>query len=92
MDWFLYDRDLRHEESTKLDNKFTESQNQKIWFLARIYGCLKWLGKPLSLINIKFILQIRSINTEAGVSRCSVKMVFLTVSQNSQENIYVGIS
>ena len=30
MDWFLYDRDIRHEELTKLYNKFTESQNQKI--------------------------------------------------------------
>ena len=29
MDWFLYDRDLRHEELTKLNNKFTESPNQK---------------------------------------------------------------
>ena len=29
MDWFLYDRDLRHEELTKLNSKFTESPNQK---------------------------------------------------------------
>ena len=29
MDWFLYERDLRHEELTKLNSKFTESPNQK---------------------------------------------------------------
>ena len=29
MDRFLYDRDLRHEELTKLNGKFTESPNQK---------------------------------------------------------------
>ena len=52
MDWFLYDRDLRHEQLTKLN----------------------------------------SINTEARVLRCSVKVVFLTVSQSSQESIYVGVS
>ena len=32
------------------------------------------------------------VNTEAGVPKWSVKMVFLTVSQNSQENFYFGIS
>ena len=30
--------------------------------------------------------------TEAEDPRWSVKMVFLTVSQNSQEGIYVGVS
>ena len=29
MDWFLYDRDLGHEELTKLNSKFTESPNHK---------------------------------------------------------------
>ena len=29
MDWFLYDRGLRHEELTKLDSIFTELPNQK---------------------------------------------------------------
>ena len=33
-----------------------------------------------------------TINTEAGVPKWSVKMVYLTVSQNSQENIHVGDS
>ena len=37
-------------------------------------------------------LQIYFVNTEAGVSRCYVKMVFVIVSQNSQESIYVGVS
>ena len=29
VDWFLYDRDLHHEELTKLNSKFTESPNKK---------------------------------------------------------------
>ena len=29
MNWSLFDRDLRHERVRKLNNKFTESQNQK---------------------------------------------------------------
>ena len=48
--------------------------------------------KPLWLMNIEFILQICSINTESGVSRCYVKMVFLALLQSSQKGINVGIS
>ena len=29
MDWFLYDRDLRHEKVTTLNSKFTESEVKK---------------------------------------------------------------
>ena len=29
VDWFLYDRDLRHEELTKLNSKITRPRNQK---------------------------------------------------------------
>ena len=58
-----------------------------------IYECLKWLEKPLWLINTKFSdITDMFNNTEAGVSKWSIKMVFLTVLQNSQENIYVGVS
>ena len=66
MDWFLYDRDLRYERLTSLNSKFTESEVKKenkfspspnfdftcIHF--NIYECLKWLEKPVWLINIKF--------------------------------------
>ena len=45
------------------------------------------LVKTLNLV----ILQICSINTKAGAPKLCVKMVFLTVSQTSQENIYVGV-
>ena len=38
-----------------------------------------------------FISQICSINTEAVVRRCSVKMMFLKVLQNSQESTCVGV-
>ena len=92
-------------ELTTLNNKFTElkvkkenkfSRSRNFGFTCmhfNIYERLNWLEKPLWLISTKLvILQICSINTEAGVPRWSVKMVFLTVSQNSQESIYVGVS
>ena len=65
MDWFLYDRDLRNAELTKLDlqiYRITESEEKKennfsrsrnFDFTCNIYGCLKWLEKPPWLINIK---------------------------------------
>ena len=53
-----------------------------------IFEGLKRLEKPFSFM----ILQICSINTEAVVPRRPVKMVFLTVSENSQESICVGVS
>ena len=49
-----------------------------------IYECLKWLEKPAWLTSSFMIVQICSINTEAGVPRWSFKTVFLTVLQNSQ--------
>ena len=92
-------------ELTTLNNKFTQSEVKNenkfsgsgnfdftcIHF--NIYECLKWLEKPLWLINTKFCdITDMFKNTEAGVPRWSVKMVFLTVSQNSQESIYVRVS
>ena len=35
---------------------------------------------------------LEDLNTEAVVQRCSVKKVFLEISQNSQENTSVRIS
>ena len=81
-------------ELTTLNNKFTESEMEKENNFSRsrnfdftcihvnIFECLKWF----------VILQMCSWNTEAEVTRWSVKMVFLTVLQNSQENVYVGVS
>ena len=92
MDWFLYNRDLRHERVNPLNSKFTESEVKKenkfspspnfdftcIHF--NIYECLKWLEKPVWLINIKFCDSTDMFkNTEAGVPRWSLKMVFWTV-------------
>ena len=89
-------------ELTTLKNKFTESEEKKENIFSRslnfdftrmhfnIYECLKWLEKPIWPINTCDITD-RFKNTEAGVPRWSVKMVLLTVSQNSQENIYVGV-
>ena len=67
MDWFLHDKDIRHERViTTLNNKFTESEVKKENKFSRsrnfdftcihfyIYECLKWWEKPLSLINSKF--------------------------------------
>ena len=68
-------------------------------------GPCQWIGfymigtsvmKELTTLNSKFTesevktVQICSINTEAGVPRRSLKMVFWTVSQNSQENHLCG--
>ena len=105
VDWFLYDRALCHERVNHSYNKFTESEVKKENTFSRsrnfnftcihfnIYECLKWFEKPLWLINTKFCdITDMFKNTEAGVPRWSVKMVFLTVSQNSQESIYVGVS
>ena len=42
----------------------------------------------LSQRNLLFL----KANAEAVVLRCSVKKVFLEISQNSQENTYAGVS
>ena len=59
MDWFIYDRDVRHEKVNNLNNKFTESEVKKDnkFYCSRdfdftcihfnVYECLKWLEKPL---------------------------------------------
>ena len=47
-----------------------------------------WVSQMVKFCDITDMFK----NTEAGVPRWSVKMVFLTVSQNSQESIYVGVS
>ena len=58
MDWFLYDRDLRHERVNHTYNKFTELEVKKENKFSRscnfdftcihfnIYECLKSLEKP----------------------------------------------
>ena len=81
---------------TTINNKFTESEvkkDNKFSCSRNFDECLKWLEKPLRLVNIKICdIKLCSINKEAGVPRWSVKMVFSTVLQNSQENIYVEVS
>ena len=81
------------ESEVKKENKFSRSPNFDFTCIHfNIYECLKWLEKPVWLINIKFCDSTEcSTNTEAGVPRWSLKMVFLTVSQNSQEIIYLGV-
>ena len=80
----LNNKSITNQKEVKKDNKFSRSRN---------FDFTCWLEKPLWLINTKFCeIQICLINTEAGVPRWSVKMVFLIVSQNSQEIIYVGVS
>ena len=90
-------------ELTTLNNKFTESEVKKENKFSRlrnfvstcthfnIYECLKWFEKPIWLMNTSDITDMFK-NTEAKVPRWSVKMVFLTDSQNSQESIYVRVS
>ena len=84
-------------ELTTLNNKFITSQKEvkkeNKFSRSRSFDFACWLEKPFWLINTKFCeIQTCSINTEAEVPRWSVKMVFLTNSQNSQETIYVGVS
>ena len=53
MDWFLYDRDLRQEKLIKLNDKFTESQNQKI-LISQLYISIfmgVWNGWKTTLAN-----------------------------------------
>ena len=64
MDWFLYDRHSIMKELTTLNSKFPESEEKKEsnFSLSRnfdftcihfnIYGCLKWLEKPLKFCSI----------------------------------------
>ena len=52
-----------------------------------------WLAEKSTLILVVFFpttWDLRCI--EAVVQRCSVKKVFLKISQNSEENTYVGVS
>ena len=72
----LNNKFIRNQKEVKKDNKFSRSRN---------FDFTCWLEKLCEI-------QICSINTEAGAPRWSVKMVFLTNSQNSQETIYVGVS
>ena len=80
------------ESEVKKENKFSHSRNFDFTCIHfKIYECLKWLEKPIWLINTCDITDMLK-NTEAGVPWWSVKMMFLTVLQNSQESIYVGVS
>ena len=41
--------------------------------------------------NLKRFLKVKIIKPEAVVLRCSVKKVFIEISQNSQENTYARV-
>ena len=85
-------------ELTTLNSNFTESEVKKEKKFSRspnfdftcthfnIYECLKWLEKPIWLINIKFCDSTDMFNKHRSTSAKG----FLRVSQNSQEIIYVG--
>ena len=82
------------ESEVKKENKFSRSHNFDFTCIHfNIYECLKWLEKPVWLINIKFCDSTDMLNKHRSrvVPRWSLKMVFLTVLQNSQEIIYVGV-
>ena len=92
-------------ELTTLNNKFSESEVKKENNFSRshnfdftcihynIFECLKWLGKSLRIIKTKFCDITNMFNKyRSRSSKWSVKMVFLTVLQNSQKSIYVGVS
>ena len=94
-------------ELTTLNNEFTESEEKKENNFSSsrnfdftcihfdIYECLKWLEKPLWLINIKLydvIVTDKFHNNRSQESQSvHVKKVFLAVSQYPQESVYVGV-
>ena len=74
------------ESEVKKENKFSCSHNFDFTCIHfNIYECLKWLEKPLWLINIilydAIVTAICSINTESESQSVLVKMAFLTVPQ-----------
>ena len=78
-----------------LNNKFTESGGKKEnkFSRSRNFDFTCWLEKPLWPISTKFCDITDMFNKCRGKSpKVVCKMVFLTVSQNSQETIYVGVS
>ena len=80
----LNNKFITNQKEVKRENKFSRSRN---------FDFTCWLENPLWLINIKFCeIPMCSVNTEAEVPMWSVKMVFLTNSQNLQETIYIGVS
>ena len=75
----------------KKDNNFSRSRDFDFTYMHfNIFECLKWLEKPLWLIIFCDITDM--FIKYRGRSRWFVKMMFLTVSQNSQESIYVGVT
>ena len=82
------------EPEVKKENKFSRSPNFDFTCIHfNIYECLKRMEKPLWQINTKFCNRTDMFNKYRSRSpRWFVKMVFLAVSKNSQEIIYVGVS
>ena len=84
-------------ELTTLNNKFTESEDKKennfslhVILVWHVYISI-FMSFSDGWVQVYDITNM-FINTEAGVPRFSVKMVSLTVSKNSLENINVGVS
>ena len=75
MDWFLYDIGLGH-EGVKSDKQV---------LLVQFILLLK-IDIAIYFFNLKTFF---SIITEAVARRCSVKKMFLKISQNSEENTCV---
>ena len=60
---------------------------QKTWEVAVLVVFLHLIGYPIEFsFRLSFIQFFKRIGVEVVVQRCSVKKVFLEISQNSQEN------
>ena len=81
---------LKKDSSTDIFGEICETFKKII--LKNIYELLLliiYFGKSAGVAKISFlILQICSINTEAAVRSCAVKMMFLKVSQNFENTAH----
>ena len=60
---------------------------QKTWKVAVLVVFLHLIGYPIEFsFQLSVIQFFKRIGVEAVIQRCSVKKVFLEISQNSQEN------
>ena len=73
----------------------TENHEQRKNVAAVDKKCILWkmdLNFPNPKFNLLSIIVFILIFTEAVAPRCSVKMVFLEISQNSKENTFARVS
>ena len=105
---FLYDRDLHHEKVECILNKvnvvhlnINSLRNKSEFLVEMVRGNFNILLMSENKLEESFPMKRFKINgfdtpfgldPEAVARRCSIKKVFLEISQNSQENICATVS